>query len=71
MEAKADQKKETSRAKTKINWKPIAAEMGVVVLRGLITGFTMQAGIMIFNKSIGKNTNNLLLIEGGRKTMSA
>ena len=71
MKAQTESKKEELQTDGKINWKPIVAELGVVVLRGLITGFTMQAGIMIFNKSLGRNTNNLLLIEGGKKTMSA
>lgn len=68
MEPKVESK--TSKPKSKQNWKPLAAEIGVVVLRGLATGISMQAGIMIFNKSLG-NTNNLLLINGGKKSMSA
>lgn len=72
METKTDSKKENStKAKAKTDWKPLATEMGIVVLRGLITGFTMQAGIMIFDKSFGRKSNNLLLIEGGKKAVSA
>lgn len=59
------------KVRSKQDWKPLATEMGVLVLRGLITGFTMQAGIMIFNKSFIRNTNNLLLIDGGKKTINA
>ncbi len=71
MELKNESKKETAKRKSKEDWKPLAAEMGIVVLRGLITGFTVQAGIMIFNKSFGGRHNSLMLIDGGKKTISA
>jgi hypothetical protein len=70
MSPKIESKSETSKVKRKTNWKPLLKELSVLALRGVISGMAMQTGIMVFNKSFGR-TNNLLLINGGKKSISA
>jgi|GEM_PF-4702603 len=71
METKNETKKENLKPKSKVNWGPIATDLGFMVCRGLITGFSMQAGIMIYDKTFGRRENNLVLINSRKEAISA
>lgn len=68
MEVKSESKKENSKSKSKQEWKPLAVQMGSLILHGLISGFSIQAGVFLFDKTFKRNSHNLLLLEGGKRT---
>lgn len=54
-------------------WKPFAKELGVIIVKGFITGLSLRAGGYIFDYSItrGMEKSTFTVLKGGKDSISA
>jgi hypothetical protein len=57
-----------SSKKEKLNWQPMALEVSAIVLKGILTGLSVQSGIFLFDKTFKGKSGNLLMFKGEKRT---